>query len=65
MFVISEHTPSGYKPTRTNNIRDVYDIVLNITNDEKQAARAVDIASDMGLGGQYVFNKFKVECERE
>ena len=39
MFIISEDNPLGYTAmqTKTNNIRDIYDIVLNITNDEKEA----------------------------
>ena len=38
MFIISENNPLGYTAiqTKTNNIRDIYDIVLNITNDKKK-----------------------------
>lgn len=39
MFIISEDNPLGYlaMQTKTDDIRDIYDIVLNITNDEKEA----------------------------
>ena len=39
MFIISESNPLGYAKmqTKTNNIRDIYDIILNITGDEKEA----------------------------
>lgn len=38
MFIISEANPLGYLAmhTKTDNIRDIYDIILNITNDEKK-----------------------------
>ena len=59
MFIISEANPLGYSAmqTKTDNIRDIYDIVLNITNDEEEALWALETASDMGFGGQYERNK--------
>lgn len=67
MFIISESNPLGYEKmhTKTNNIRDIYDIVLNITNNEKEALWAMETASDMGFGGQYERTKYKLECVRE
>ena len=67
MFIISEANPLGYVAvqTKTNNIRDIYDIVLDITNDEKEARWAVETASDMGFGGQYVRARYLLECVRE
>ena len=67
MFIISEANPLGYAAaqTKTNNIRDIYDIVLDITNDEKEARWAVETASDMGFGGQYVKARYLLECVRE
>lgn len=67
MFIISEANPLGYTrmQTRTNNIRDIYDIVLNITNDEKEAQWALETANDMGFGGQCIRRRYKLECVRE
>lgn len=67
MFIISEANPLGYTKmqTRTNNIRDIYDIVLNITNDEKEARWALETASDMGFGGQYERRGYLLKCVRE
>ena len=65
MFIISEDNPLGYlaMQTKTDNIRDIYDIVLNITNDEEEALWALEAASDMGFGGQYERNKYKLEFD--
>ena len=43
MFIISEANPLGYlaMQTKTDNIRDIYDIVLNITHDEEEALWAL------------------------
>ena len=67
MFIISESNPSEYAAarTKTNNIRDIYDIILNITNDEKEAEWAMEAAADMGFGGQYIRFKYMLECVRE
>ncbi len=65
MFIVSEYTPSGWKPTKTNNIRDIYDIVLNITNNEKEAEKATNVAEDMGFGGFHVGTFYMIECIRE
>ena len=66
MFIISESNPSGYTKmqTKTNNIRDIYDIVLNITGDGKEAKWATETAGDMGFGGQYERKMYKIECVR-
>ena len=67
MFVISEANPSGYRSmrTETNNIRDIYDIILNITGSESEAKLAVEAAGDMGFGGQYERARYLLECVRE
>lgn len=64
MFIISESNPLGYAKmqTKTNNIRDIYDIVLNITGDEKEAMWATETAGYMGFGGQYERARYKLEC---
>lgn len=64
MFIISESNPLGYAKmqTKTNNIRDIYDIILNITGDEKEAIWATLAAGDMGFGGQYERARYKLEC---
>ena len=67
MFIISENNPSGYskRQTKTNNIRDIFDIVLNITGNEKEALWALETAGDMGIGGQYERSRYKLECVGE
>lgn len=67
MFIISEANPSGYArlQTKTNNIKDIYDIVLNITGDEKEAKRAIELASDIKIGGQYERARYKIECVKD
>lgn len=66
MFIVSEANPLGYAKmqTKTNNIRDIYDIVLDITNDEKEARWAIETASEMGFGGQCERRGYKLECVR-
>lgn len=67
MFVISEANPSGYRSTRTetNNIRDIYDIILNITGSESEAKWAVETAGEMGFGAQYERARYLLECVRK
>lgn len=67
MFIISEANPLGYtrEQTKTNNIRDIYDIILNITNNPKEAKWALETAIDMGFGGQCIRPRYKLECIRE
>ena len=67
MFIISEANPSGYRAaqTMTNNIRDIYGIVLNITGSEKEALWAMETASDMGFGGQCERSGYFMECVRD
>lgn len=67
MFIISEANPLGYAKTqtKTNNIRDIYDIVPNITNDEDGASWILETADDMGFGGQYERARYKIECIKE
>lgn len=69
MFVISDLTRAALNQTSTNNIRDIYDIVLGITGSESLAERAAHVASDMRFDDQHYFgNKtalFKIECRKE
>lgn len=67
MFIISESNPLGYSKgqIKTNNIRDIYDIVLNITGSKREAKWAIETAGDMGLGGQYERSRYKLECVKE
>ena len=67
MFIISEANPLGYakRQTKTNNIRDIFDIVLNITGNEKEALWALETAGDMGFGGKYERGEYQMECVME
>lgn len=65
MFIISEKNPNGYIATRTNNIRDIYDIVLNLTNNEKEALWALETAGDMYFDDHYERAEYKLECIRD
>lgn len=69
MFVIRElflnyvvKGPEYIKETRTNNIRDVYDIVLNMTNSTQRATQAMYYASNMSFGDFYDFGDFMMYC---
>lgn len=62
MFIVSE--ANAVMRTETNNIRDIYDIVLNITNDETEAKWATETAGMMSFGEQAKRNKYKLECIR-
>lgn len=66
MFIISETNVSGYTAmrTETNNIRDIYDIVLNVTNDDTEAKLATETAGIMSFGEQVERSKYKLECIR-
>ena len=67
MFIISESNPLEYikMQMKINNIRDIYDIVLNITGDKKEAKWAIETASNMGFGGQYERKMYTLECMKE
>ena len=68
MFIITEKTPEGAiiegAKTETNNISDIKDIVLNITNDEKEANWAVKTADDMWFGDSYERVAYRLECRK-
>lgn len=65
MFIISEKVPNGYIATQTNNIRDIYDIILNLTNNEKEALWALETAGDMCFDEHYERAEYKLECVRD
>ena len=64
MFIISAANPLGYGAAQTmmNNVRDIYDIVFDITGNKKEALWAMETASDMGIGGQYERGRYFMEC---
>lgn len=66
MFVISDLTRNAtLNQMSTNNIRDIYDIVLGITGSESLAERAIQVASDMCFDDIHYFSEFKIECRKE
>ena len=54
--------PEHINETRTNSIRDVYDIVLNMTNSTQRASQAMYYASNMNIGDSYDFGDFMMYC---
>ena len=65
MYIVKTNTPSGWDVFKTTSVYDVYDKVLEVTNDTADAKRALEIVLDMGYGGQddRVF-PFLLSCER-
>ena len=57
MFIIYET-----QNTETNNIRDIFDIVLNITGNEETANKAWTAASEMNIGSLRRFENFEIVC---
>lgn len=50
MLIIYEHGNSGESTTKTNDIRDIYNIALNITNNHGVAMDALNVASQLIIG---------------
>lgn len=63
MFRIVEPHSECRRTTNTNNIRDIYDIVMNITNSKLLAGQAAYYASNMAFGDMYDFGAFMLECQ--
>lgn len=62
MFIVTEFTAGRPISYRKNDVKDIRDLVLAITNSETKADRAYLRACDMGFGGFFLENKFAIEC---
>lgn len=65
MFLITDFTKPEHPQYKATNADDVGKLVWKITHNRKEVDKAVDIANDMGFGGQYEFGKYMIECVRE
>ena len=65
MYIVKTATPSGWDVFKSTSVYDVYDKVLEVTDNDQKARRALEIVLDMGYGGQddRVF-PFLLSCER-
>lgn len=65
MFILKDMTKSHevYKP---NDIKEIYDIVLDIEDgNDKKAQKAYEAACDMGFGGIYQAGRIRLERVRK
>ena len=65
MFLISERTPSGFRFYVKNDIKDIGELILNITGKESESSKAMIAAGEMGFGGMYESCFYRIECLRE
>lgn len=65
MFVITDTTSDIHKGTVTNNSRDVYDIVLNITNDKQKAMVGCYATYFMGFDDTMEFDGYTLACVKD
>ena len=62
MFRITDLTYGPSKPIISNDVKDVRDIILSITNSEVEADLAYQAVCGMTFGGNYGAPDFKIEC---
>ena len=63
MFLITDLTVNPPRTTRSNDMKDVHDIILGITDAEDIAGDALAIMSYMNIGCTYTFGPyFKIRC---
>lgn len=65
MFILKDMTKS-HEVYKLNDVKDIYDIVLGIEDEnDKKAQKAYEAACDMGFGGIYQVGKIRLECVRK
>lgn len=65
MFVVTDTTSDIHKDTVTNNSRDVYDIVLNITNNKQKAMVGCYATYFMAFDDTMEFDGYTLACVRD
>lgn len=66
MFLITDCTRDCVTRTVTNDIKDLRDIILNITGDEYIADRAMKDAGRMSFGDALIANPYYIiDCVRD
>lgn len=65
MFVVTDTTSDIHKDTVTNNSRDVYDIVLNITNNKQKAMVGCYATYFMTFDDIMEFDGYTLACVRD
>lgn len=63
MFIIKDAKTE--QTTKTNDIRDSFDIIIGITGDESEALRVYAIMSNMLFGDKFSNTKYSIECVRD
>ena len=63
MFIIKDAKTK--QTTKTNDIRDSFDIIIGITGNESEALRVYAIMSNMLFGDKFSNTKYSVECVRD
>ena len=63
MFIIKDAKTK--QTVKTNDIKDGLDIIIGITNDEKESLRAYAIMSNMLFGDNLSNAKYSIECVRD
>jgi hypothetical protein len=61
MFIITGYTTATPYRVGVTHLRDVGDIVVGITGKEEDRLKAIIIASEMGNGGIYTANWYRIE----
>ena len=66
MFLLTDCTVTPTKTVKLNDIRDIGDVIIGISNDEERAKKAMTHAGDMHFGDSYMVNPiFILDCVQD
>ena len=66
MFLLTDCTVTPTKTYQLNDIHDIGDVIIDISNDEELAKKAMTHAGDMHFGDSYMVNPiFILDCVQD
>lgn len=65
MFIVTDFTKPEHPQHKATNVDNVGELGWKITHNRKEVDKAISLANDMWLGGQYEFGKYMIECISE
>ena len=61
MFVVTDFTKPEHPQYKATSAKEIKSLVMKITHDKKEANKSVELASEMGFGGKYECEKYRLE----
>lgn len=66
MFLLTDCSVTPTKTYQLNDIHDIGDVIIDISNDEELAKKAMTHAGDMHFGDSYIVNPiFILDCVQD